>query len=218
MAGKNTSANGVHQSRRGGIVAAFKLSSDDENNLSLAIGRPLSKSEIDVIEDALSTFKNLRDLHFEGIANRQDIKRTLAHISKCQPGEALIALSNCDEFTRAEIERSVWLDMRRQGISTADMILQAASIALARMESSKPAGGAPTKGYQIMFAEYCINSWRHFGGESMALWRKDESGELSPLLTWSVALFSVLEGTAFDWKKTWTLLSVEIQRGKVSTL
>jgi hypothetical protein len=86
-------------------VAPFKLSGHDERQLSTAINRKLNAHDIDAIESALSTFKNLRDLHFEGIAKRQDIKRTLAHISKCQPDESLLALSNCDEFTRAEIER-----------------------------------------------------------------------------------------------------------------
>lgn len=218
MAGKNTSANGLHESRKGGIVPPFKLSCLDEIQLSIAIDRKLNSDDIDVIESAISTFKNLRDLHFEGIANRQDIKRTLAHISKCKPDDSLLALSNCDEFTRAEIERAVWLDMRKQGISTAEMIPLAAAIALERLNNSKPIGGAPTKGYQIMFAECCVNLWQQFGGKSMALWRKDESDELSPLLTWGVALFTVLEGTTFDWKKTWSLLSDEIQRGKVSTL
>lgn len=218
MAGKNTSANGLHESRKGGIVDAFKLSSQGEKQLSKAINRKLNAQDIDVIESALSTFKNLRDLHFEGIATRQDIKRTLAHISKCQPDKALIAISNCDEFTRAEIQRSLWVDMRERSVTVAEMIPPAASIALERLNTSQPVGGAPTKGYQIMFAECCINLWQQFGGESMALWRKDESDDLSPLLTWGVSLFSALEEAPFDWKKTWTLLSAELKRGKVSTL
>jgi hypothetical protein len=93
----------------------------------------------------------------------------LAHISKCQPDESLLALSNCDEFTRAEIERAVWLDMREQGISTAEMIPPAAGIALERLNSSKLIGGAPTKGYQIMFAEmlrqFVAALWRHKYGQ-----------------------------------------------------
>lgn len=218
MAGKNTSANGLHESRKGGIVAPYKLTDQDELYLSEAINRKLSPNDIEVIEQALATFKNLRELHFEGIAKQQDIKRTLAYISKCRSDDSLLALSNCDELTRAEIERAVWLDMRKQGISTAEMIRLAAGIALERLNNAKPVGGAPTKGYQIMFAECCVNLWRHCGGASTVLWRKDESGELSPLLTWSVSLFSALEGTPFDWKKVWTLLSAELKRGKVSTV
>ncbi len=218
MAGKNTAANGIHPSRQGGIAQDFKLPEDVKNLLSKVLNRKLNSVEIASISDAITIFKDMRRMHFEGIASRQDIKRTLAHISKCQPGESLLALSNCDNFTRAEIERALWLDMRRRGKSTVEMIPPAAGIALERLNSSKLIGGAPSKGYQIMFAECCVNLWRHCGGGSMALWRKDESDELSPLLTWSVALFSALEGSAFDWKKTWTFLSAEIARGKVSTL
>jgi hypothetical protein len=218
MAGKNTSTNGLHASRQGGIVPPFKLSNHDKKPLSEAINRKLNAHDIEVIESALSIFKNLRDLHFEGIASRQDIKRTLGHISNCEPDKALLALSKCDEFTRAQIEQSLWCDMQERSGIIAEMIPSAAGIALERLNNSKPTGGAPSKGYQIMFAEYSVNLWRQCGGVSMALWRKDESGELSPLLAWSVALFSSLEESQFDWKKTWTLLSAEMQRGKVSTL
>lgn len=228
MAGKNTSANGLHESRKGGIVAPFKLSEQEEKYLSAALGRKLSSiQDIEVIESALATYKNLRDLHFEGIAKRQDIKRTLTYISKCQPDKALIALSNCDEFTKAEIDNSLWFDcgLREMENATnrllrppANLIAEAAKHALGRFDLSQSQGGAPTKGYQIMFAGCCINLWRHLGGEPMSLWRKDGSDELSPLLTWSVSLFSILEGTPFDWKKAWTLISAELKRGKVSTL
>jgi hypothetical protein len=44
----------------------------------------------------------------------------------------------------------------RRGISTAEMIPPAARIALERLNNSKPIGGAPNKGYQIMFAE-CLH-------------------------------------------------------------
>lgn len=218
MAGKNTASSGIHPSRQGVIVQDFKLSQDAEGSLSDALGRKLKSAEIEKISDVMTTFKSMREMHFDGIASRQDMKRTLAYIAKSTPTEASEALANCDEFTRAEIQRSLWVDMHERSNITAEMIPSAASIALQRMESQKLAGGAPSKGYQAMLAETCISLWRQFGGKSMALWRKDESGELSPLLAWSAAMFSALEGTAFDWKKTWTLLSAEIQQGKVSTL
>jgi hypothetical protein len=216
MAGKNTSANGLHESRKGGIVAPFKLSGHDERQLSTAINRKLNAHDIDAVESALSTFRNLRDLHFVGIAKRQDIKRTLAHISKCQPDESLIALSNCDEFTRAEVERSLWVDMQERRGITAEMIPPAARIALERLNNSKPIGGAPNKGYQIMFAECCINLWRHCGGTNMDNFT-DRTGLLSPMLEWSVNLFSILECGTFDASKTQRLIK-EATQGKVSTV
>jgi hypothetical protein len=167
MAGKNTSANGLHESRKAALWPRSNYQVTMQKQLSTAINRKLNAHDIDVIESALSTFRNLRDLHFEGIAKRQDIKRTLAHISKCQPDESLLALSNCDEFTRAEVERSLWVDMQERRGITAEMIPPAAGIALERLNNSKPIGGAPNKGYQIMFAECCVNLWRHCGGTNM---------------------------------------------------
>lgn len=211
MAGKNTAANGIHPSRQGGIVQDFELPDDVKNRLSKVLNRKLNSAEIASISDAITIFKDMRRMHFEGIASRQDIKRTLAHISKCQPDESLLALSNCDEFTRAEIERAVWLDMREQGISTAEMIPPAAGIALARMESSKPDGGAPNKGYQTMFAETCVSLWRFCGCTNMDNYT-DRTGLLSPLLEWSVTMFSALECTTFDPSKTQRLLKAAIAR------
>jgi hypothetical protein len=174
----------------------------DKKPLSEAINRKLNAHDIEVIESALSIFKNLRDLHFEGIASRQDIKRTLGHISNCEPDKALLALSKCDEFTRAQIEQSLWCDMQERSGIIAEMIPSAAGIALERLNNSKPTGGAPSKGYQILFAEYSVNLWRHCGGVSMALWRKDESGELSPMLAWSCCPVLNSGRAHFDWKKT----------------
>jgi hypothetical protein len=71
------------------------------------------------------------------------------------------------------------------------MIPPAAGIALERLNNSKPIGGAPTKGYQIMFAECCVNLWRHCGGTNMDNFT-DRTGLLSPMLEWSVNLFSIL--------------------------
>ena len=216
MAGKNTAANGIHPSRQGGIAQDFKLPEDVKNLLSKVLNRKLNSAEIASISDAITIFKDMRRMHFEGIASRRDIKRTLAHISKCQPGESLLALSNCDEFTRAEVERSLWVDMQEGRGITAEMIPPAARIALERLNNSKPIGGAPNKGYQIMFAECCINLWRHCGGTNMDNFT-DRTGLLSPMLEWSVNLFSILECGTFDASKTQRLIK-EATQGKVSTV
>lgn len=225
MAGKNTSARGLHSSRQGHIASEFGLDnngkettvrSDLVRKLSEIIGRELEEQESNEIFDVMTTFKDMRKMYFEGVSSRQDIKRTLSFIAQSSPENALVAFENCDELTRGIIERTIYVETDN-GFS-AEIIPSAARIALQNISNLTSTGGAPKKYYQADFAEYCVNLWIKVGGKSTALWRKGESDELSPLLLWAVVLFSSLEGNAFDWKRAWELLSHEISRGKVSTL
>ena len=191
MPGKNT-AKGPHPHPSGGGWAAdchIEISTKAAAALSSALGRDLSPAELADISRALKVQLIAKASHANKVS-MQSVKRTLTDIAKCNPDEAREAYLDCDTTTSAEIDYA-WHAAGNTALSDIppDAIPGTAAAALVAVNAVSRAGGAPEKGYHKLLAECCVRLWRSYGGPSNAVWHKDESGELSPLLAWTVTLF-----------------------------
>jgi hypothetical protein len=211
MSGKNTFKHGRHSGRDGGIVPQIDLRQENVAKLQKAIGRDLSQDEKCLIADGLSTFKSLRDSnHADGVTT-QDVKRTLAAISKLPTEEAREAKLNCDEISSAEIDQSLWFECGVRDLGTtallnppAELIPNAAAFALIRLGSRSNPGGRPEKSYQRFIASFAVRTWRNFGQTDFEVWHTGEFGNRagefksyrSPLLSWTSILFEIVDGVS----------------------
>lgn len=209
MAGKTTFKNGPHVSRIGGFVKPIKLDGNQLARLENVIEKTLITDEIIQVEDALETFRHMKEIALSDRVSAQDMKRTLATISKSDPETARAAMENCDDSTSAEILRALVKDfdlgkmsLTEQLDPPAHLIPQAARVALASINDQSNSGGRPIKGYQTFIAKFAVASWQRFGRTDMQCHYTSETifyGKRgSPLHQWASAMFNIVDGMSSD--------------------
>ncbi len=219
MTGKNTAKNGLHPSGGGWVSGrAIQIGQKCATTLSGALGRELTTQEVMEIEHGLAIQWTLKASHDDKVS-RQSVKTTLKYIADCAEDDVHEAYQNCDTTTGAEIGCALSAaGIYESSAASPAAIQSAAKAALLSVMSLESKGGAPAKGYQQMLAEWWIRSWKYYGQTNCAVWFKDESGDHSPLLTWTLTLFSTIEKRPFDRRKAERLLVAAIKAGKVSTV
>lgn len=219
MAGKNTAKSGPHPSGGGWLADhCVKLSSEVVAALSDALGRQLDDNEVLHIERGLAIQLSFKASHAEKVS-RQSVKRTLEYIAGCAEKDVHDAYRVCDTTTGVEIDCALSAaGIHESSAASPAAIQSAAKAALVSLGSLEPQGGAPAKGYHQMLVEWCVRLWKYYGQTKCAVWFKDESGECSPLLTWTLTLFSTIENRSFDRRKAERLLVAALKAGKVSTV
>ncbi|BAZ94291.1 metal-dependent Rnase [Thiohalobacter thiocyanaticus] len=161
----------------GGWYGTRPLSVSQRMQLSCLIGRRLSYREARRIEKFANEIRaNLRVISDPSVSN-QDIKRTLAAISKLSPAEAEAAYTKADDDTRCLIVDAL-LDLNAWGPRPkgAD-ICRAAATAVPRKRSGRPQKGEIVD--QMIAGS--LKLWRDLGGDPDAkAWHRD--GQSSPLV------------------------------------
>lgn len=203
MAGKNTFRSGRHSSRDGALVKTIALKDEHVKRLQCALERELSQVELVEIVEALSSFRHLKQAAIEDQIVSQDVKRTLAAITKLPPDQAVQAKNNCDETSAAAIDEALWFDCGLKHLGTEallnpppEQIPIAAIHALNRLNSRESVGGRPGKEYQKFIAEFALQSWLALGRTELKIWHAE--AYRSPLLNWATCLFEIVDGFSDD--------------------
>lgn len=176
MAGKITFRSGMHPSRVGGWASAVKLTDAQLTALGGLIGRPINDDEALVIEAVLETVKGMRDAEIASTISSQDVKATLAAISRADDLEIYRALQDCDEHTDA-----LMTDMLRQmGESVPWEYARFRPVKLRMaaehaLRSAQGQDGRPMKGYRIIFARAFTEIWQNMTGAPVKPWESSDS-------------------------------------------
>lgn len=181
MAGKVTYLHGAHPSSTGCIVQPVYICEKTKSEIEHALKRVLTDVEKSTIEDDLSLYRSLREEHNGGAITIQDVKRTLAGISKLDSKKAVKAYSNCDSKSENLILEALYVELGVSGIlkPSGDSISRAALSALTRLEKTD---GRPKKSYQKSLADYVVKCWGTL---------TNDSAKNQPPLRFGVALFEV---------------------------
>lgn len=132
---------------------------------------------------------------------RQDVKRTLAAISKMRPHDAFATYEKSDGTTKAEIDAALTCDLKSDCTHPSPALIpDAATIALRVVEGWPIEGGRPKKYYQRELAQLAVDTWREYGGESMSITRRTSTDPkyLSPLMRWASAIFNLVDNREPD--------------------
>ncbi len=205
MAGKNTFKRGPHPSSLPEIPYYVPpLSASTRDTLGEALGRELTASEQQIVEENLAACRALREYELSNFSTLEDVKRTLAALVKAAPVEALRGFHDCDERTRMYVTKSVYaLDIRdasELASPDAALIKLGASHALRRLQSQHGRRGRPSKSYQLAIATFAVSSWTDFGQTDLKIWFCIREGvtHRSRLHQWTTAMVCHVDGSSTD--------------------
>lgn len=212
MAGKNTSKL-LHPSKLGHMVATLAVTNSDWQTLEEIAGCAFSPEQRDAIVDELTVCRDYRD-YLSDMVSRQDVKRTLAAISKMKGANTLDAYSNCDAISDVLIYEAAWFKFGVNVLTCEDSALACETIAkaaahvLENLPDSK--GGRPTKGHHKRLARFCCELWAQCGNKPAAnTW----NGVPSPMVEFSRYIFDLVDDDLTDAGTIQVLLN---DAGKVS--
>lgn len=208
MAGKVTYKHGKHPARGGWGSGTVIIEEETLRYLSGALGRAINDAEKEEIKGGIETYRTMRNVAIEAPKN-QDVIRSLGALSKLHGGDAEKAYRDCDPMTACLLKREFY---HHPELNNPCDIHKAAEMALKSFSGDLKYTGANTKGYQVLFVQWCLEAWERMGGVGDKVWQYGAGEDLSPLLSWVTGLLTLLESRQFDSKKAKDLASLILKR------
>lgn len=200
MAGRNTSKE-LHPTKVGHMVQDVSMTEEDWQSLEGIANYQFSPAQRETVVRELTVCRDYRDYEVDlrQSVTRQDIKRTLAAISKMAPADAIKAFNNCDQITDMLIYEAAWFQFKVNVFASDDVdlcgetIAKAAAAALAGLPKSE--GGQPRKSHHERLARFCRDLWLGCGNPRVAnTWE----GRPSPMVQFASLLFGLVDDDATD--------------------
>lgn len=192
MAGRNTSKE-LHPTKVGHLVQDVLITERDWQTLEELANCRFSSAQREAIVNELTVCRDYKNYLECDVVRMQDVKRTLAAMSKMKPAVAIEAFNNCDQITETLIYEAAWFQFKVNVLTSGETIAKAAGAALDNLSETK-VGRRPKSNHERL-AEFCCKLWTECGNCCAAhTW----DGNPSPMVEFARMLFDLVDDDLTD--------------------